>query len=158
MNTKPSEIVEYWSNVEDECGLSVDWAEAEKLCWRCANETNLERCHIVPRSLGGSELPSNLVLLCSKCHREAPNVSDSKFMWLWLRAHAASYYGTYWQKRGIKEFEFIFSRSPFSTLDASAVSEAAIHAAMQRQMQKISTYFGEGGAKSIDHGMVVFPG
>lgn len=80
MDTKIEEIVDYWSGNQDESGLSVDWAEAESLCWRCAQKRNLQRCHIIPRSLGGTEEPSNLVLLCAQCHSEAPNVNDPEFM------------------------------------------------------------------------------
>lgn len=110
------EIVNYWETHQSECGLSVDWAEAEKLCWRCAHKRLLQRCHIIPRALGGDESPSNLVLLCAQCHAEAPNVADSDFMWIWLRAHAVSFYGTYWQERGMREYEFIFGEKPFSGL------------------------------------------
>src|SRR5262249_7661154 len=66
---------------EDECGLGVDWSEAEERCWRCGYKSSLQKCHIVPDSLGGAARPSNLVLLCCRCHREAPNVADPRFMW-----------------------------------------------------------------------------
>ncbi|MEK2144959.1 HNH endonuclease [Vibrio parahaemolyticus] len=80
MDTSIKDIVEYWELHQDESGLSVDWAEAETLCWRCAHKRKLQRCHIIPRALGGSEQPSNLVLLCGQCHSEAPNVNDPEFM------------------------------------------------------------------------------
>jgi len=64
IKTSIEEIVDYWKRHEDECGLSVDWAEAHERCWRCGCEKNLERCHIIPDSLGGKDEPSNLVLLC----------------------------------------------------------------------------------------------
>lgn len=28
------QIIEYWKTCQDECELSVDWAEAEERCWR----------------------------------------------------------------------------------------------------------------------------
>ena len=40
-------------------------------CWD--NAKWLEKCHIVPHMLGGSNDVSNFVLLCSRCHKEAPD-------------------------------------------------------------------------------------
>lgn len=34
IKTTKKQIVEYWSSKQDECGLSVDWAEAKDRCWR----------------------------------------------------------------------------------------------------------------------------
>ena len=148
MKTTRRDIVEYWSQIEDECGLSVDWADAETHCWRCAEKANLDRCHIVPRALGGSEHPSNLVLLCLKCHREAPNVSDPGFMWKWLRAHAVSFYGTYWHKRAVQEFKLIYGRAPFSVIDETKIAPGSIAELSQEVIEKhirnASVHFGEG--------------
>lgn len=80
IKTPLSEIIAYWAKHVDECGLSVDWAEAERHCWRCGYERNLQRCHIIPDSLGGKDEPSNLVLLCKRCHAEGPNVTDPEIM------------------------------------------------------------------------------
>jgi len=33
----------------------------------------VERCHLVPHALGGADSPANLVLLCGRCHRDAPD-------------------------------------------------------------------------------------
>lgn len=55
-------------------------------CWRCGwgTEKRLQRCHIVPRALGGPDKPENYVLLCAWCHSEAPNCIDSGVMWEWI--------------------------------------------------------------------------
>lgn len=45
----------------------------------------LERHHIIPRSLGGSDEPSNFCLLCHDCHTEAPHTNDSDYFWQWAR-------------------------------------------------------------------------
>ena len=66
---------------EEECGLSVDWAEAHERCWQCGCKRGLQRCHIVPHALGGEDAPSNLVLLCGRCHLDNPNVADTEVMW-----------------------------------------------------------------------------
>lgn len=60
MDTTHREIVVYWVGHQNETDLSVGWAEAERLCLRCAHMRKLQRCHIIPRSLGGDERPSNL--------------------------------------------------------------------------------------------------
>lgn len=110
IKTPLSEIIAYWEKRVDECDLSVDWAEAESHCWRCGYERNLERCHIVPDSLGGKDEPSNLVLLCKRCHAEGPNVTDPEIMWDWIRAYGVPFYGTFWPIRGMKEYQFIYHK------------------------------------------------
>lgn len=105
------EIVDYWFSRVDECGLSVDAAEAHERCWRCGCERTLDRCHIVPSSLGGCDDPSNLVLLCKRCHLENPNVTDPEIMWDWIRAYGTTFYDTFWTIQGIKEYEFIYKKS-----------------------------------------------
>ena len=144
MDTTHQEIVDYWSKHQSECGLSVDWAEAEKLCWRCAHKRLLQRCHIIPRALGGDEQPSNLVLLCAQCHTEAPNVADPDFMWVWLRAHAVSFYGTYWQVRGEWEYEFIYGEKPFANLAHSAELLQEVKGILAELFSKASTHWGQG--------------
>jgi len=143
-NTKHADIVEYWSQHENECGLSVDWTEAHERCWRCGYKSKLERCHITPDSLCGADEPANLVLLCGRCHREAPNVKNPKFMWIWIRAHGTSFYDTFWTLRGEQEFELIFGRKPFSGVDLEAVSQEAINDAMQEAMRSATIHYGEG--------------
>lgn len=144
MDTTHVEIIDYWSRNQDECGLAVDWAEAHELCWRCAHSRRLQRCHIVPRALGGSEDPRNLVLLCAQCHAEAPNVVDPEFMWTWLRAHAVSFYEMYWYERGFREFEFIFGRKPFAeSMDAVSLLPK-VKVAIEKYINQTSTHWGQG--------------
>lgn len=144
METTPEEIVNHWEFHQSECGLSVDWAEAEKLCWRCAHKRSLQRCHIIPKALGGGEHPSNLVLLCAQCHAEAPNVADPEFMWIWLRAHAVTFYGTYWQERGYREYEFIFGEKPFKDLPQSDELMQKVKYMLKDVFPKTNTHWGQG--------------
>lgn len=118
IKTKKEEIVRYWffEQLVDECGLSVDASEAHERCWRCGCKHNLERCHIVPESLGGKDEPSNLVLLCHRCHLDNPNITDPEIMWDWIRAYGVPIYDTFWDLIGIKEYEFIYNRSFYSEL------------------------------------------
>jgi hypothetical protein len=143
MVAKIAEIVAYWRKHQDESGLSVDWAEAHERCWRCGYKRRLQKCHIIPRSLGGSDDAENLVLLCKFCHRENPNVTDPSFMWLWLRAHALPFYGTYWIHRGFEEFEKLFKRKPFSDVDPD-ISPEKIREALECYKERICIHFGEG--------------
>ncbi|PLR72995.1 hypothetical protein CYJ37_11425 [Bacillus sp. UMB0728] len=47
----------------------------------------LERCHIVPKSLGGSYEPSNLFLMCHNCHLKAPNILNGNMFLKWVSIH-----------------------------------------------------------------------
>ena len=139
-------IVNYWSSRESECGLGADWAEAHERCWRCGYKSTLQRCHIVPRALGGSDEPSNLVLLCHRCHREAPNISDPRFMWIWIRATCVPFYDTYWVDQGTKEFEKMFNRKPFqgSKFEKIGLSKNKIHQFIEKEIKNTVIHFGEG--------------
>ena len=39
-------------------------------------KATLEKAHIIPYALGGKDTPSNLVCLCHRCHKNAPNTND----------------------------------------------------------------------------------
>lgn len=113
IKTTIQQAIEYWSKRVNESDLSVDWAEADTHCWRCGCEKNLERCHIVPDSLGGEDDPSNIVLLCKRCHIDGPNVKDSEVMWDWIKAYSVPFYNTFWGILGAKEYRFIYKKSFF---------------------------------------------
>jgi hypothetical protein len=44
----------------------------------------LQRCHIIPKSLGGSDEPSNLFLMCAECHDLAPNTPLPHLFFKWV--------------------------------------------------------------------------
>lgn len=50
------------------------------VCW----QTPVERAHVVPKSLGGSNDVRNFALLCPRHHREAPDVADAEAFWSWV--------------------------------------------------------------------------
>lgn len=135
IKTSIEEIVDYWAGREDECGLSVDWAEADHRCWRCGCEKNLERCHIVPDSIGGKDEASNLVLLCKRCHADGPNVDDPEIMWDWIRAYGVPFYDTFWAILGSKEYEFIYGNSMES--DLKKIVEQATNVVEEEVIQEM---------------------
>jgi hypothetical protein len=57
--------------------------------------TYLERCHIIPRSMGGLDKPRNLVLLCKKCHKTSPDLLKKKYMKKWIIKQHSFY--KYWE-------------------------------------------------------------
>ena len=56
-------------------------------------------CPIIPKALGGTDEPSNLVLLCSRCHLEAPEENDPEAMWKWIKLTKIVLYDLYWNER-----------------------------------------------------------
>lgn len=92
----PEEIRAYWMQRIAESDMGCDWSDALERCWRCSRPGHagkaLQRCHIVPRSIGGQDVPSNYVMLCRWCHDQAPNVPDASFMWQWIRETHATWY------------------------------------------------------------------
>ena len=70
----------------------VHWGENEPIgkesLTRCLSSWNkasfLERCHIIPKSLGGTDDASNLLLLCKPCHKESPDLKNPKYIKRWV--------------------------------------------------------------------------
>ena len=62
IKTTIQEAIDYWSEFVHESDISVDWSESDTHCWRCGCEKHLQRCHIIPDSLGGKDCPENIVL------------------------------------------------------------------------------------------------
>lgn len=110
-DTLPSkaQIFDYWKDRLGDLGIILDWGEPS--CWACGfhygarfdikksdaswtemfegwNKIPLQRCHIIPRSLGGTDEPSNLFLMCRECHDLAPNTSISDVFYDWARAQS----------------------------------------------------------------------
>ncbi|MBQ9013590.1 MAG: HNH endonuclease [Bacilli bacterium] len=69
------------------------WLEEDlPTCFVCGKETKLEKCHLIPKVLGGTDEVDNLVLLCRKHHQKAPNTSFTKDIMLnWIEEEAEKY-------------------------------------------------------------------
>ena len=91
--------IAHHSKTRDESDMGCDWDEAALRCWRCGRDSTLQQCHIVPRSMGGSDEPSNMVALCSRCHDEAPDVASSEMMWMWVKSTRATFHCDIWARR-----------------------------------------------------------
>lgn len=104
-----AEIVSHWKDRLRDLDIFIDWSEPS--CWacgfrygrrydvaalsagweralRCWERVPLQRCHIVPRSLGGGDHPSNLFLMCRECHDLAPNTAIKDIFFEWVRAQS----------------------------------------------------------------------
>jgi len=147
IKTKINDIIEYWSARIYECSIGVDWSEAKSHCWRCGCKKMLDRCHIVPYSLKGTDSPDNLVLLCKRCHAENPNVKDKEIMWDWIKAYRVPDYETFWIIRGMQEYEFIYKKSPLQELLDLGLSSDKVDKAIKNIYkdfhEKTSTHFSQ---------------
>jgi len=85
-------IVAYWSVRIPETDLGTDWDEATIRCWCCGRPRKLQKCHITPHAQGGPATPDNLVLLCSHCHEDAPDVPNADAMFAWIRTSRHEFY------------------------------------------------------------------
>lgn len=95
--------VSYWSGKVDESDIGCDWDSADIRCWRCGYLRSCQRCHIVPRSLGGSDDVSNIIPLCADCHDEMPNVLDPLEVWRWIKADHGIMLDSYWFLRAAQQ-------------------------------------------------------
>ena len=101
---KHEQISEYWrgrgisnegNEIEDYTsgGVKVYYNDCE--CWACGKrvetKSDLQRCHIVPKSLGGREEASNYFLLCSDCHDEAPDTTNREAFLRWVYKKKRNY-------------------------------------------------------------------
>lgn len=79
---------------EPDCFACGAWGKYDAEAWGREHSwdrgVTLERAHVVPKALGGSDAVENLVLLCHECHEAAPDTEDPRHMWRWLAAHLRS--------------------------------------------------------------------
>lgn len=107
VRTKKRAIAEYWLGTEEgrtrlpgnsarfdvgepscfACGWMATDPDEEPRIWGVWDRAGLQRCHLVPYALGGVDAPDNLVLLCARCHAEAPDVADPEYMLRWISNH-----------------------------------------------------------------------
>jgi 5-methylcytosine-specific restriction endonuclease McrA len=108
MPTK-GDIVNYWIKWETDKKQIPPWGDwdwGEPACMACTrwlegwddpetirgkwNSTKgLERCHVIPRYLGGTDDVSNLVLMCPKCHQNQPDDLDPEITYMYMRERSS---------------------------------------------------------------------
>jgi Zn finger protein HypA/HybF involved in hydrogenase expression len=142
IRTTKSQIAEYWikNNNISELELNFDWSEANTHCWNCGDDRHgkLERCHIIPDSLGGSDSPDNYVLLCKSCHEEAPNINNSNDMWCWIKSNymPLSFYGTY----KIRKALIMFKQTEGYSFFDKALTIKDFDKVIKEELKNISTH------------------
>jgi len=69
--------------------LNSDYGFITPFCFACFEPRSewkkLERAHIIPHMLGGSNHPSNFVMLCHSCHLENPNTRSEDVYFQWIK-------------------------------------------------------------------------
>jgi hypothetical protein len=106
-----SQIFEYWKDRLWEQDILIHWEWPS--CWACHfhygtkyqikrsrpswsevlnvwDKIPLQRCHIIPRSLGGLDDVGNLFLMCRECHDLAPNTNIPEIFFEWARTQSSS--------------------------------------------------------------------
>lgn len=81
------------------CGWMAADPDDDPVLWDVWDRASLERCHLVPHALGGTDEPANLVLLCGRCHAEAPDVGDPRYMLRWIAVRE------YWGRAFVRELD-----------------------------------------------------
>src|SRR5262249_7160404 len=97
-------IFDHWKHRLPTVGILIDWGEPS--CWACRfhygtkydirrsdaswneilrgwDRIPLQRCHVVPPSLGGTDDVDNLFLMCRECHDLAPNTCIPAILFEW---------------------------------------------------------------------------
>lgn len=87
---------------------------------------------------GGEDAPSNIVLLCKRCHVDGPNVTDPEIMWDWIRSYGVPFYDTFWGVIGRKEYKFIYKKSVVQELEGILASAGLKYdAAVENKIKEI---------------------
>ena len=101
-----SQIAKYWREKIFDLGLFMDWGEPS--CWACGRfesendiidsklklndifkvwdkQKYLERCHVIPKAIGGCNCHGNIVLLCKECHKDNPDTDNVEMFKKWIQ-------------------------------------------------------------------------
>ena len=100
------EVVDWYEPSCFACGYTHDdWepsplarGNADRVLISTWNKTNgrLQRCHVVPRMLDGSDDPWNLVLMCAECHQMSPDTADPQVLFRWMQQCPSSLFRVHW--------------------------------------------------------------
>lgn len=105
MSVSRKEIAAYWNENNPGRGWLGLWGAGEDICFCCGRESGIQKHHILPvatadaeelSAMSGAERrryrervdqlnrPSNLHLLCHRCHKLAPHTTDAEVYWRWF--------------------------------------------------------------------------
>lgn len=85
VKTRRTAIGRYWISAEGRRRLRSFWVDEDgSTCFACGFDGGLERAHLVPYEMGGADEPANLVILCRRCHKDAPDLADPTAMLRWI--------------------------------------------------------------------------
>jgi hypothetical protein len=130
MSTMRYQIAEYWCEHHDRFVIDL----GEPSCFACGfwdarwdryhspeerwNRARLDRAHIVGRSIGGEDVPSNYLLLCPRCHALAPMTNQRDWMIRWAETREK------WLTQLVREYAEEFRRLGGTDEDARLAGEA----------------------------------
>lgn len=143
--TTKKEIASYWVSQGKLPWMNVVEANVETCCWRCGIKKRLDRCHIVPRSQGGTDTPDNFVLLCKHCHFENPNLNDIEIVWDWLKAYRLPEDEPLWLHQGKREYRYIYGMDIMQRLEALDMDWEVFEPLFMEELKKGSVHFGQPG-------------
>ncbi len=145
-NTTFKEIVLYYQNILDEKEFNIDISDLQYRCWNCGEIKKVFRCHIVPSSRGGKDEPSNYVLLCKKCHEQAPNSSNPEIMWDWIKSNKKNCNDMYLGNLICDEFQRVYSKNLLDEIYYRFHDkENELIQQFNKNIKDFSTHLGDGG-------------
>lgn len=144
IKTSKNEIVEAWSNEIESGSVNVTLKNAHTTCWRCGVKKRLDRCHIVPHSKGGADVPNNFVLLCKHCHFDNPNLDRVDVIWDWLRAYKLDEGQSFWLMQGEREYNFIYKTTLDYQLQKLGLNDREMfYTLFQEEIKEAGHHFGQ---------------
>lgn len=101
----------------------------------------LNRCHIVPHALGGTDKPENLFLMCERCHKDSPDTiyKDQFFKWVFKRR---KYPTAYSEAREILEKDYGINAAFYPIHLEELKNELTTHGGNLGRATLISAYVG----------------
>ncbi|MEU2167918.1 HNH endonuclease [Micromonospora chersina] len=107
-------------------------------------KSRLQRAHLTPHALGGSNHPSNYLMLCKQCHDEAPDWRDPSMMLQWAKTRVS--YISRFQADLLAAWEAL---RPGQPLPANLIEEPSFTDALRNLLYaNAGTHFGIGLKRS----------
>lgn len=119
---------EFISDIYKEPNYEEDLNNHYRKVWNYKKvKSNLNRCHIIPRALGGSDEPCNLFLMCPRCHEESPDFIDSTYFFAFVYVKRREYLSGQSMYELKKYIEYIVRVSKELNKDLSTLNKNKIN-------------------------------